>query len=350
MSEAIPDNNQSTSDMNLNKGHLETPDTAERILALKYKVLLKEEVAEIAKRQTEKSMLDDANQKFNGVFENSLKQLTEWSTALTADRDRENGEYNNALAARNRLIEKKPGSIVRRVEWTASERFEYVFLLGGAILLWLVGYLSMVQVIKGAQAASGESALTSLAVWLLPLAGVTVLALMIKTLLSTLQGTKMFKTVLWICIIAGLIASLTWLFEFSAFVGEATAPVATMEMDAAGSQVAETTSSKGESMLYIIVSILGEALGAGACWAYASSIASAKTVRSSEDNPEWLAADEKAKRHHSEAESLDEKLITAQGLISWIKAKKQDFQGECERVYRQNQDARITQEEKEVSG
>ena len=349
MSQASPDNNQIKPDMNLNKGHLETPDFAQRVLDLKAQHLMKE-IPEIAAVESDLKMRDSASTKFDNAFSMPLRSIREWLNDLNETKNQESNEHKSALSRRDRYESKKKGEVVRRVDWTPTERFEYFFLIAGAILLWTVGYLSMVQVIKGAAASSGESALTSLAVWLLPLAGVTVLTLLIKILLSTLHGTKIFTVALWFCIIAGLVASLMWLFEFSGFIQHTTAPVAMPSMDESAAPVADAQPAGESSMLYIIVSILGEALGAGACWAYAASTASSKTIYSHVDNPDWAEADEEAKKHKTQLDLLSDQIVTAEGLVESIKAKKADFIEECSRVYRQNQSARLTQEEKELSG
>jgi hypothetical protein len=349
MSQSAPDNNTLKADMNLNRGHLETPDFADRVVELKYQHLMKE-VPELASVESDLKMRDSAATKFDNVFSLPLKSIQEWLNDLNETKNQESSEYKSALSRRDRCVSRKKGEVIRRVDWTPTERFEYFFLMAGAFVLWLVGYLSMVQVVKGAAAASGESSLTAAAVWLLPLAGVTVLTILIKILLGTLNGTKIFTAALWVCIIAGLIASLTWLFEFSGFIQATTAPVAMPDIDGNVAPVAETASSGKNSMLYIIVSILGESLGAGACWAYASSLASSKTIYSQVDNPEWADADEEAKKHKSRVDLLSDQIITAEGLVESIKAKKTDFIEECSRAYRQKQSDRLAQEEKELLG
>ena len=344
------DNNQIKADMNLSISHLDDTDLAERILDLK-ELSLKSQVDSIAAVGSEIQLRQHAESKFDSIFGQSVKNLGEWINNFRQQKGVKRKDYSSAIADRDKHESKIRGEVIRKVEWTGGERFEYLFLIFGAILLWLVGYLSLVQVIK---TASDGSSLTNFAAWLLPLAGVTVMALMIKILLSRLEGTKAFNVLLTVFIIAGLAASLTWLFCFSGFIQQQGAPVALPSIDGAAQSSptpAPAQSGGGESnALYIIVSILGEALGAGACYAYAASIERSKTIFAMMDNPAWLDYDKQAGSLDLEIRAIDEKIICAEGLLSSIEAKRKNFSDEVYQAFKNKQTQRLEQEEKEING
>ena len=349
------ENNQIKADMNLEISHLSDTDLAERILDLK-EISLKNQIEALSKAGSELELKQRADSKFDAVFGQSVKNLKEWINNFRNQKDIKKGEYSTAIRERDKYSTKVPGEVIRKVDWTPGERFEYIFLICGSILLWLVGYLSLVQVIKAAQANSGSDTLTNVAVWLLPLAGVTVMALMIKILLTRLQGTRAFNVLLTFCIIAGLAASLTWLFCFAGFINSTSAPVALPTVDGTTTQAAATpapsqSSGGGEAnTLYIIVSILGEALGAGACYAFAQSIASSKTIQAMEDNPAWSDHNQRAEECEFAINLIDSKVVCAEGLLDSIESKKKNFEEDVIQAHKNNQAKRLEQEEREVAG
>jgi len=345
------DNNQIKADMNLEISHLNDPDLAERILDLK-EIALKNQIESIAAVGSENQMKQHADAKFDSVFGQSVESLGKWINNLRQQKGIKVGDYKSSISNRDKQESTVRGEVLRKVEWTGGERFEYFFLLFGAILLWLVGYLSLVQVVKS---ASDGSSLTTFAAWLLPLAGVTVMALMIKILLSRLEGTKAFGVLLTIFIIAGLAASLAWLFCFSGFVQKQTAPLELPSLDGSSAQTSsmsqpqQSSGSEG-SALYIIVSILGEALGAGACYAYASSIERSKTIYDTGTNPTWAKFNKESEALELDINLIDEKVVCAEGLLSSIEGKKKNFEEDVYQAYKNKQSKRLEQEEKEITG
>lgn len=345
------DNNQIKADMNLEISHLNDPDLAERILDLK-EISLKSQIPAIAAVGSENQLKQHADAKFDSVFGQSIESLGKWINNLRQQKAIKVGDYKSTIANREKHEATVRGEVLRKVEWTGGERFEYLFLLFGAILLWLVGYLSLVQVVK---AASDGSTLTNLAAWLLPLAGVTVMALMIKILLSRLQGTKAFGVLLTIFIIAGLAASLTWLFCFSGFIQKQSAPVTLPTLDGSTAQTPtsqpQPSSGGGDgSTLYIIVSILGEALGAGACYAYAASIENSKTIYDVGPNPDWAKYNKDSEALELSINLIDENVVCAEGLIKSIESKRLNFEQDVFQAYKSKQAQRLEQEEKEIMG
>ena len=349
------DNNQIKADMNLSISHLDDTDIAQRILDLK-EHSLKSQIESISDMGSEIQFKQHALSKFDSVFGQSVKNLNEWINNFRQLKGVKKGEYDSSISERNKHEAKVRGEVIRKVEWTSGERFEYVFLLFGAIILWLVGYLSLVQVIKNAQAISGESTLTNMAVWLLPLAGVTVMTLMIKILLSRLEGTKAFNILLTVFIIAGLAASMTWLFCFSDFIERETHIEKPPVMDGDAAQATtpapapEQTGGGEGNALYIIVSILGEALGAGACYAYAASIEKSKTIFAMAENPAWSDYNKDSESIGLEIRALDERIVCAEGLLDSIEAKRRNFADEVYLSYKNKQTKRLEQEEKEILG
>jgi hypothetical protein len=339
-------------DMNLDENHLNNPTIAGRIIDLKG-TALKKCVSEVADCSSQAELTQQTNAKFDSIFGQALGFLEQWIPNARGIKRTKIKDYEDEIAERNKYPRFDRGEVLRKEEWKPGERFEYIFLLVGAILLWLVGYLSLVQVIH----SNNDGSLTPVAEWLLPLAGVTVMALMIKILLSRLQGTKAFGVALTLCIIGGLAASLTWLFCFSGFITNGTSqqvPNYNLAQTNGSTQPAQSapqqSSGNGANALYIVVSILGEALGAGACYAYAASIAESKTHFDKTDNTDWKRHNQEADKMQLEVQLLDNKIICAESIIKSIENKKVEFEADLLKAYSDYQMRALDEEEKQLKG
>lgn len=338
-------------DMNLDENHLSNPTIAGRIIDLKGFALNKS-ISDVADCSSDAELRQQTNAKFDSVFGQSLEFLQNWLKNTRGIKRLKIKDYDDEISERNKYSRFVRGEITGKEEWKPGEHFEYVFLLIGAFLLWLVGYFSLVQVIH----ANNDGSLTPVAEWLLPLAGVTVMALMIKILLSMLNGTKAFRIALTLCILGGLAASMTWLFCFSGFMKnmQATrAPDYSLSVTPGTSQSSPTdpnlaTNGGGSNALYIVVSILGEALGAGACYAYASSIASSKLQFDKKENSDWKEHNQEAEKKQLEIQLLDNKIVCAESLQKSIENKKVKFESDLLKAYNDNQLRALDLEEKQL--
>jgi hypothetical protein len=336
--------------MELQIAHLENATTAKRILDLKISSL-KNQIPNLADHDSQEQAIDDAKNKFEASFGSTITRLQSWIRSLrNDDLQTFNRERKEAIIERDRYPQKIEGDVERTVPWTASQRFEYVFLIVGAIILWLVGYFSLVQVILAAKETGDDTGLSVAAAWLLPLAGVTVMALLIKILLSRLQGKKAFGFLLTTFIVSGLIASLAWLFFFSGFIETQTKETAVTTIDQSESVSVEDKSHLEGNFLYIVVSILGETLGAGACWAYAASIATSKTIFSLVDNVRWIEFNGKAEECQRKMRLVENKITTAEGLVDYIRENEEAYTEEVSREHRKLQEKMLSDEERKANG
>jgi len=325
----------SPDDMNIHREDLDNEDRCDKIIQYKF-APLRARIGSLISVDSETKVRQSALDAFDSVFSPTKKNLQDWISEFRSSLESAKEEFSGVKAERDSVPSDLRSSIERVVPMTASEKFEYYLLMTGAIILWVVGYLSAVQVIK-----SVEAAITPLGVWLLPLAGVTVMGLLIKILLSRLQGTKTFNILLLTLIAVGLTASLFWLFTFSEFVK---VNGAAGSFGGLGAQASNDAGASHNSMLYIIVSVLGETIGASACYAYASSIKDAKTIWSMEPNPQWRTKDDKMQKIALERSGFDNVVSNCIQLNASIDALRGTFLNEVIAAYESKRDAKLDRE------
>jgi hypothetical protein len=322
--------------MNIHRDDLDNDERCKKIVDYKY-APLRARIAEVVKVDSQTKVMEAAGNIFDSVFEPTKKNLRDWTSVSRASLQSAISEIGTVKSERDSVEKDIRAHIDREVPMTGGEKFEYYLLMTGAIILWVVGYLSAVQVLK-----SIADSITPLAVWLLPLAGVTVMGLLIKILLSRLQGTKAFNVLLLILIAVGLTASLFWLFTFSEFVGGIAAqPTGFGGIDSSGSGSAGTGHT---SMLYIIVSVLGETIGAAACYAYASNIRESKTIWSMEPNPEWQTKNDHMDKLTIERNKLDDIVSNCVELDAYIDGLRDTFHDEARQAFEARRDSQLADE------
>lgn len=325
-------------DMNIHRDDLDNEDRCQKIIDHKY-APLRGRIPEIIKADSQTKVVEAARNIFDSVFGPTKKNLLDWTADSRATLQATKAEIAGVKEERDSVPSDLRASIQREVPMTGGEKFEYYLLMTGAIILWVVGYLSAVQVIK-----SLEASITPLGVWLLPLAGVTVMGLLIKILLSRLQGTKAFNVMLLILIAVGLTASLFWLFTFSEFV-KVNGPVTGFGSMTASAPAGGTDGAASHnSMLYIIVSVLGETIGAAACYSYAASIKESKTIWAMEPNPAWKTKDEEMQKLSLQRDKLDDIVSNCVELDAAINALKNTFIDEAVSSFEERRDAKLDQE------
>jgi hypothetical protein len=99
-----------------------------------------------------------------------------------------------------------------------------------------------------------------------------------------------------------------------------------------------------------VVSILGETLGAGACWAYAASIATSKTIFSLVDNVRWIEFNGKAEECQRKMRLVENKITTAEGLVDYIRENEEAYMEEVSREHRKLQEKILSDEERKANG
>lgn len=265
---------------------------------------------------------------FDKIIGYEQTDLNKWKSEYEKDLENHIKERESRRKERDNIERTKADQVDRVLPFTPSEKFEFFFLIFVAILLWVFGYFSMVELIK-----SLDTPLTPLAIILLPAAGVTVMAFSIKMLLSMFKGGRFYKAALVGCMVLAFASALGWLFFFSEFIQISSQEVQFQSLDSLGKASPEDGHT---GMVYVIMTVLAEALGAASAWSYASYMLHTKTIRSHGTNPEWQAHDEMFLACDGLCEELERRIALCDSLHAKIEAARKEYVASAVIIYQGN--------------
>ena len=307
----------------LKKSDHESTLVIEAMLA-RVKPLERDVIAGHAKGGSVASVRELATYTFDSAAGSESIDLRGWRQEFTNELATSKRDRDSLKKKRDKMERTMPNAEDRVLPFTIMEKIEAGFFIFIAVLLWVVGYLSLVQILR-----SLDIDLPTVGVYLLPIAGVTAIAVAIKAILASLRGLSAYKTIKIIALVLSLGASVVWLFLFSSFVQEIAAPLQFMSLQG-GAPIESHT-----SMAYIIAGVLAEALGAGTAWAYVSDLFYFKTVRSTGINPDWKQLDDVVGGKDAECENYERLITLCDSLAGKIEAARGEYVGRAEALYMQ---------------
>ncbi len=271
------------------------------------------------------AVVEKATATFVKIVGYEQNDLNSWRSEYEKDLSHQTTERESRRRERDKIERTKADQEDRMLPFTPSEKFEYFFLIFVAILLWVFGYFSMVELIK-----SLDTPLGTLAIYLLPAAGVTVVAFSIKMLLSMFKGGRLYKFALISCMVLAFLSGLGWLFFFSEFIQLSSQEIQFQSLDDLGDKPADGGKT---GMLFVIMTVLAEALGAAAAWSYATYLRHTKTIRSHGTNPEWQKHDEMLRECDADCEEIERRIALCGSLCAKIEAARREYVASAVMIY-----------------
>ncbi|MFZ1219740.1 MAG: hypothetical protein WAO00_10630, partial [Chthoniobacterales bacterium] len=266
---------------------------------------------------------DNANRTYERAVGYEITDLKRWGAEFERDLITAFGDRDELKKKRDRVDQWIPNAADRVLPFTGIEKIETGFFILLAVIVWLMGYLALVQILR-----TLDIGLPDIAIYIIPVAGVTALATVVKLILSALRGTASYFRIRLILLVLTATACVAWLVLFSSFVQEIATPIQFISLKGGPPPIQSHT-----SMGYIIAGVLAESLLAGSLFAYVTDIFHFKTIRDMGTNPQWKELDDAVIQKDIRCEYLQRLIALCDGLVGKIEAGRHEYIGRAEALY-----------------